>query len=119
MKIFRFLNFKVYKDAKKFYNQVTKITEKIPKKFDYLALQLKRCSLSVILNIAEGSAKKSDKDFNRYVENSLGSINEAVACLEIILEHKLITKEKFQELFLQAEEITKQLGGLSKKLKSS
>ncbi len=119
MRVFRFLDFKVYKDAKKFYNRVIEITEKIPRKFDYLVLQVRRSTLSVILNIAEGSAKKSDKDFNRYIENSLGSINEAVACLEIILEHKLITKEEFQELFLQAQEITKQLGGLSKKLKSS
>lgn len=119
MKIFRFLDFKVYKDAKKFYNQVIELTNKIPRKFDYLVLQLRRSALSVILNIAEGSAKKSDKDFNRYIENSLGSINESVACLEIILEHKLIAGEKFKELFLQTEEIAKQLGGLSKKLKSS
>jgi len=47
----------------------------------------------------------------------LGSINESLACLEIILEHKLITEKEFQKLFLEAEEITKQLGGLSKKLK--
>jgi len=118
MKIFRFLDFKVYKDAKAFYNQIIELTNTIPRKFDYLVLQLRRSVLSVILNIAEGSAKKSDKDFNRYIENSLGSINESVACLEIILEHNLITKEEFQELFLQAEEIAKQLGGLSKKLKS-
>ena len=99
MKTFRFLDFNVYKDAKVFYNQTIKTINTFNKKFDYLTLQLKRCSLSVILNIAEGSAKKSDKDFNRYIENSLGSINESIACLEIILEHKLITKEKFKQLF--------------------
>lgn len=119
METFRFLNFKVYQDSKKFYNRIIELTEKVSRKLEYLVLQLRRSALSVILNIAEGSAKKSDKDFNRFIENSLGSINESVACLEIILEHKLITKEEFQELSLRAEEITKQLGGLSKKLKSS
>jgi len=118
MKVFRFLEFRVYKDAKDFYNGIIKIASETPKRFDYLSLQLKRASLSVILNIAEGSAKNSDKDFNRYIQNSLGSINESLACLEILLEHKLITKDKFQKLFLEAEKIAKQLGGLSKKLKS-
>ena len=119
METFRFLNFKVYQDSKKFYNRIIELTEKIPRKLEYLVLQLRRSALSVILNIAEGSAKKSDRDFNRFLENSLGSINESLACLEIILDHRLITKEDFQELFLQGEEIAKQLGGLSKKLKSS
>jgi len=119
METFRFLNFKVYQDSKKFYNRIIELTEKVPEKLEYLVLQLRRSALSVILNIAEGSAKKSDRDFNRFIENSLGSINESLACLEIILEHGLITKETFHDLFLQGESIAKQLGGLSKKLKSS
>ena len=119
METFRFLNFKVYQDSKKFYNRIIELTEKVPRSLEYLVLQLRRSALSVILNIAEGSAKKSDRDFNRFLENSLGSINESLACLEIILDHKLITEEDFRELFLQGEEIAKQLGGLCKKLKSN
>ena len=120
MKTFRFLDFKVYQDAKKFYKEILKVTKNFPKEFLFdLTSQLRRSVLSVILNIAEGSAKKSDKDFNRFVENALGSVNEVVACLEVACENGLIAEATFAELFKEAEEIAKQLGGLSKKLKTT
>ena len=70
------------------------------------------------LNIAEGSAKKSDKDFNRYIKNSLGSINETVAGLDMALESGIVDRKTFSELFELALSIAKQLGGLSKTLSS-
>ncbi|MEW6499396.1 MAG: four helix bundle protein [Cyanobacteriota bacterium] len=84
-----------------------------------LADQLRRAALSVCLNIAEGSAKFSDKDFKRFVENSLGSINESLACLDIALDNSLITHDSFENVKVLAESIAKQLGGLAKKLRSS
>lgn len=82
-----------------------------------LSDQLRRSALSVILNIAEGSAKKSDKDFNRYIKNSLGSINECVAGLDIAFQERLISEEMFEKLVNMASEIAHQLGGFSKILK--
>lgn len=118
MRTFRFVDFQVYKDSKEFYKLVLENTRKFPKEFLFdLISQLRRSSLSVILNIAEGSAKKSDKDFNRFIEMSLGSMNESVACLEVSLEIGLLDKQTFDSLILKAENITKQLGGLSKKLR--
>ncbi len=74
-------------------------------------------SLSVVLNIAEGSAKRSDKDFNRYIENSLGSINETMAGYEVADKETLINKDEFKEAEERALNITNQLGGFSKKLR--
>ncbi|PIP75051.1 MAG: hypothetical protein CO135_00820 [Candidatus Levybacteria bacterium CG_4_9_14_3_um_filter_35_16] len=81
--------------------------------------QIQRSSLSVCINIAEGTSKQSDKDFNRYLAISLGSVDETVACLEIAFELNIITKEKFFYFESRYEIISKQLGGLSKKLRSS
>jgi len=117
MKTFRFLEFEVYRDGKRFYQLIVVLCKKFPKEFYSLADQLRRCALSVILNIAEGSAKQSDKDFNRYIENALGSINEAVAALDVAVNNKLITEQEFTLLYELAENIAKQLGGFSKKLK--
>lgn len=119
MKTFRFLEFQVYKDGKLLYKKVVEVTKKFPREHWELGDQLRRAALSVCLNIAEGSAKFSDKDFKRYVENALGSINESVACLDIALDNSLITKSSFSEIEVLAESITKQLGGLSKKLRST
>ncbi len=118
MQTFRFLDFKVYQDSKKLYKIVVSVTKEFPRIHDDLVRQLIRAILSVSLNIAEGSAKKSDKDFNRYIENALGSVNESVAALDIAYDNKLINFNSFNELEELAEKIAKQLGGLSKKLGS-
>jgi four helix bundle protein len=73
--------------------------------------------LSIVLNIAEGSAKKSDKDFNRFIENSLGSVNETVAGLDVAFTNRFISQEDFSRLVQNAEYIAKQLGGFFKKAK--
>jgi len=112
------LDFKVYQDAKRFFKDILNVTKDFPKEFLYdLTSQLRRSALSIILNVAEGSAKKSDRDFNRYIENALGSINEVVACLEVAYESDLIKEAVFADSVKKAEEIAKQIGGLSKKLK--
>ena len=118
MKTFRFLDFPVYKSSKAHYQQICAITKTFGRDYWELADQMRRSSLSVCLNIAEGSAKRSDKDFNRFVENALGSVNEVVAGLDIALQQQLLKQDRFEELLREAEHITKQLGGLSKKLRS-
>ena len=95
-----------------------KVTKDFPKEFDYLKSQIRRAALSIILNIAEGSAKNSDKDFNRYLGNSLGSVDEAVAGCEVALSEKIISPHNFLELEKLAINISNQLGGFSKKLRS-
>ena len=117
MKTFRFLDFQVYQEAKTLYKQIILLTRSFPREYWELADQIRRSALSVCLNIAEGSAKRSDKDFNRFIENALGSINETVAALDIAFSEKLITEKAYQDYLKSAEGITKQLGGLSRKLK--
>src|SRR3972149_2408619 len=119
MKTFRFLDFQVYKDSKLLYKRIVAITKLFPREHWELGDQLRRAILSACLNIAEGSAKYSDKDFKRYIENALGSINESVACLDVALDNALINRASFDELLALSESITKQLGGLSKKLRST
>lgn len=118
MQTFRFLDFPVYKESKLFFFSCISHTKSFPRPYWELANQLQRAALSATLNIAEGSAKTSDKDFNRFIEISLGSINECVACCDIASDHNLLTKNQHVQLLTQAENITKQLGGFSKKLKS-
>ena len=117
-KTFRFLDFQVYQDSKRFYREIVHITRKFPREYWELGDQIRRSSLSICLNIAEGSGKSSDKEFNRYLNNSLGSVNETAAGIDIAYEQNLITKEISDSLLTKAKEIADQLGGFSKKLKS-
>ena len=73
----------------------------------------------MVLNIAEGSAKNSDRDFNRYLGNSLGSVDEVVAGCEVAFKENLISQENFKKIENEALGISNQLGGFSKILKRS
>ena len=108
----------MYQDALKAYKLIIVLTREFPRGYQHLVEQLRRAALSVILNIAEGSAKNSDKDFNRYIGNSLGSVNEVVAGLEVAFQLNLTSEALFKEALTVYTNITNQLGGFSKKLKS-
>ena len=79
---------------------------------------MRRAGLSIILNIAEGCDKGTDPDFNRYLMIALGSLNEVVAGIDIAFEDKYIDENNYKRLMGQAEKLSKQFGGFSRKLRS-
>lgn len=76
--------FKTYQMAKKLYQEGQKLKLKgiIKDQFD-------RASLSIVLNLAEGSGKRTAKDRKRFYHNSLGSLREVQALLDIIDNNQL------------------------------
>lgn len=117
---FRFLKFPVYNHAKQFHKEIYKITKLFPVEEKYgLISQIRRASMSILLNIAEGSDRGSDKEFNRFLMISLGSLNEVVACLDIALCNNYINQQTFNYFYKKAEELSNQLAGFSKILKNS
>ena len=115
---FRFQKFRVYQDAKVFHRKIVFLTKNFPSEFWYLKDQLRRASLSIILQIAEGSAKSSDKDFNRYLGIALGSGNETAAGLDVAFGEDLISQQDFLDALKMNETLVNQLGSFSKKLKA-
>ncbi len=68
MEKFRFLKWKVYQDSKELLSLILKLIKKLPKEYRFeLGSQVIKSALSVILNIAEGSGKGSDKELNRFI----------------------------------------------------
>lgn len=119
MRKFRFLNWKVYKDAKELFSSLLKLIKKLPKEYRFeIGNQIVRSSLSVILNIAEGSGKSSDRELNRYFTIALGSLYEVLAAIDVLKDNKLITIQEFNEIFRKIDEISNQLGGFKKVVKS-
>jgi len=60
------------------------ITENLPEEEKFgLMSQLKRASVSVSLNIAEGRASDSDAEFRRFLGIALKSLVETIACMII------------------------------------
>jgi four helix bundle protein len=81
-------------------------TNKFPKTEQYgLASQMQRASVSIPANIAEGSAKSSNKEFARFLEISLGSIFELETMTIIAKELNYIDNETFSSLDKQIQEV--------------
>ncbi|MEZ4882383.1 MAG: four helix bundle protein [Flavobacteriaceae bacterium] len=67
----------IWQEARKLVSETYLITSKFPKSEIYgLSNQLQRCAVSIASNIAEGSARNSDKHFVQYLETALGSTFE-------------------------------------------
>ncbi|MFV8351448.1 MULTISPECIES: four helix bundle protein [Flavobacterium] len=98
---------------------VYKLTKDFPKEEIYaLTSQLKRASVSIPSNIAEGFGRQTDKSFNHFLNISRGSLNEIETQLIIAKELEFIQNENiFNELLFLIEEESKMINAFSKNLK--
>lgn len=107
---FRFQEWNIYKDTRKFRIEINEILKTYPKEEKYsLVDQTKRALNSILLNIAEGSNKNTDKDTRVYINRAQGSLDEVVACLDCALDDKYITNEQHEIALKQASSIAKRL----------
>ena len=88
----------VYKASRLFVRECYKLAKFLPaeEKFGMIS-QLKRASLSVHLNIAEGSSRKSEAERKRYFEMSRGSVIEIDAVIELAVDMGYLKEQDVQE----------------------
>lgn len=110
--MFDFEKLDVYKKAKELNKEILKFLKENRQIDSYVRDQLRRASISTVINIAEGSGKFSKADKRNFYIISRGSVYECVSLLEITFEENQITKEKFQDFYQKFETISKMLLGL-------
>ena len=113
-----FKNLKVWQKGIELVVDIYKKTSDFPKEEIYgLTGQIKRSAVSISSNIAEGSGRSSDKDFNRFLDVALGSSYELET--QLIIAHKLnfLNEENFNQLNEQLDEEQKMIIGLQKSLR--
>lgn len=115
-KTFRFRNFQVYQDARKFCKELKDFSKKkFPKEEQFgLLSQLWRALDSIILNIAEGADRGIDKDFALFLNRSHTSLNEVVACLDVALDMIYISAIDHNEWLLKSVHLVDQLTAFRK-----
>ena len=87
-------NLDVYRVALEFLAFTYEILQNIPSGYSFLSDQFKRASLSIVLNIAEGSGKVDRKEQTRFYKISRGSANESTAILDALQIFQLISKDE-------------------------
>ncbi len=114
---FRFLKWEVYTNSKDLLTDIFILVKRLPREYRFeLGSQIIRSGLSIVLNIAEGSGKTSDKELNRFINISLGSVNETLAVVDVLKNNKLIDQKTFDDFYKKLNSISNQLGGFKKKL---
>jgi four helix bundle protein len=120
MKIERFEDLEVWKDARRLANLVYELTKKREFAKDYgLRDQMRRAAVSVMSNIPEGFESRTRAMFVEYLGRSKGSAGELRAQFYLASDQAYITASEFRQAYDLAESCSKQLGGLIKYLESS
>ena len=78
----------------------------------YLKDQWKSASMSILLNLAEGTGRMNNTDKKHFLTISRGSVFESVAILEAVHDLGLIEEASFREFYDSYEQISKMLLGM-------
>lgn len=119
MKRHNFKNLNIWQNGIELAITSYEITGAFPKEEKYgLVSQMNRCADSVPSNIAEGTAKSSDKHFKILLENALGSSFEWET--QLIIAHKVgfINEDKFDEYESNIKEIQRMINSFMDRIKS-
>ncbi len=113
---FLFEKLEVYQKALDFTHRIYNITKAWPKEYLYdLISQLRRASLSISLNIAEGNGR-TKKEFSRFLDISRGSCFECMAVIDLAWKEELLNAIMRDELRKELVILSKMLHGLKKSL---
>ena len=107
----------VWKESMELVKDIYKITSVFPKEELYgLTSQVRRSAVSIPSNIAEGSARSSDKEFVQFLYISLSSLAEVET--QIIIARELGFIKDIKAMEIRINNVKKYLLGLIKYLKS-
>ena len=117
MKDFRQL--KVWEKAHLLALAIYKETKKFPKEELYgLTSQIRRASISIPTNIAEGCGRNTDAEFARFLQIAMGSASETEYQLLLSQDLGFLNKDQYDNLNLDVTEIKRMLVSLLKTLRA-
>ena len=112
-----FRKLKVWERSHKLTLSVYELTREFPKEEMFgLTSQLRRAVVSVELNLAEGSGRGTDMDFNRFVVMAIGLASEVECLLLLARDLKLISEAEIQIAMAECLAIKRMLIALGQKL---
>jgi four helix bundle protein len=116
----KFEDIESWKKARKLVGDIYRVTSdgRFSKDFA-LHDQIRRASISIMLNIAEGFGRRTDKEFAQFLFVALGSAAEVQSALYIALDQKYIDEPAFQDLYNRSSEVARMISGFIKYLRKT
>jgi four helix bundle protein len=119
-KIKKFEEIKSWKKARALTKQIYEVTSIGSFTRDFgLKDQIRRASVSILSNIAEGFERGGDQEFIQFLAVAEGSCGEVRAQLYVALDQCYLAQESFETLSKTAIEVSELISGLMKYLKDS
>ena len=114
----RFKELEIWKQSRVFCKEIYEVTAQFPdtEKFG-LTNQLRRASVSIPSNIAEGASRKSNKDFSRFLEIALGSCYEIETQLLISNDLGFLNDDALKQSISKLESIVRMTSKFKSTLK--
>ena len=85
----------VWQRAVELIEEVYQVTERLPRKETYgIIAQMRRATVSIAANIAEGHGRRAAKDYARFVSIANGSLREVQTYAEICVRLGYVSREQ-------------------------
>ena len=115
MYIYSFEKLEVWKESIKLVKSIYDLTKDFPESEKFgLVTQLRRASVSIASNLAEGTSRSTNKDKAHFTTMAFSSLMEVLNQLIISKELNFISKENIEELREQISKISNMLNALRK-----
>jgi|TARA_R100001015_G_C4487885_1_gene66337 four helix bundle protein len=107
----------IWQKSMELVTHVYKAVEDFPnfEKFGLIS-QIRRSAVSIPANIAEGFGRKSQKEFNRFLNISMGSLFELQTELEVSFNLGFLDEDLFKELYSSTREIERMMSSFKRTL---
>lgn len=116
MKEFYFERLKVWQETRMFVKEIYIYSSKFPQEEKFgLTSQIRRASLSISANIAEGMSRKTEKEKARFINIAFSSGIEVLSFLILANDLEYLNNEDYVSLRDTLEKITNQLNSLYNK----
>ena len=116
----KFEDLKVWQKARELNLHIYKISNNPIFSKDFgLKDQIRRASISIISNIAEGFERNGNKEFNQFLSIAKASAGEVRSQLYITNDLNYISQDEFELIFNMLIEVSKMISGLMSYLKTT
>lgn len=118
MKTFRDLL--IWQKAMALVTKCYRATKQLPKEELFgLTSQIRRCSISIPSNIAEGFGRGTNKDYHRFLTIAMGSLFEFQTQIEIAFNLQYISADEFNTIYEDSRELERMLSAFINKVRET
>lgn len=117
-KIQRFEDIQAWQEARSLTNEIYSDSGSGQWAKDYaLRDQIRRASISVMSNIAEGFERRTDAEFAHFLSMAKASASEVKAQLYVALDQGYINQDRFNSLYERFDKVNRYLGSFIRYLR--